>query len=150
MCIQSDLPSLLRPELLCEERIQNTQYESLRAHILFPLWALPHCTSSSTWKESREREWTWGRRGGGLGSGLVLGGGDVVTKSYGTLVTPWTVACWAPLSMGFSRQEYWSGWPFPSPRGSPSYTLFLQLSRSWVWFGVSAGGQMRSQYISRK
>ena len=22
---------------------------------------------------------------------------------------------WAPLSMGFSRQEYWSGWPFPSP-----------------------------------
>ena len=30
-------------------------------------------------------------------------------------VTPWTVACQAPLSMGFSRQEYWSGLPFPSP-----------------------------------
>ena len=29
--------------------------------------------------------------------------------------TPWTVACHAPLSMGFSRQEYWSGVPFPSP-----------------------------------
>ena len=29
--------------------------------------------------------------------------------------TPWTVAYWAPLSMGFSRQEYWSGLPFPSP-----------------------------------
>ena len=29
--------------------------------------------------------------------------------------TPWTVAHYAPLSMGFSRQEYWSGWPFPSP-----------------------------------
>ena len=29
--------------------------------------------------------------------------------------TPWTVACQAPLSMGFSRQEYWSGLPFPSP-----------------------------------
>ena len=27
--------------------------------------------------------------------------------------TPWTVACWAPLSMGFSSQEYWSGLPFP-------------------------------------
>ena len=26
--------------------------------------------------------------------------------------TPWTVACQAPLSMGFSRQEYWSGLPF--------------------------------------
>ena len=32
-----------------------------------------------------------------------------------TLVTPWTVACQAPLFMGFSRQEYWSGLPFPSP-----------------------------------
>ena len=30
--------------------------------------------------------------------------------------TPWTVAPQAPLSMGFSRQEYWSGLPFPSPR----------------------------------
>ena len=29
--------------------------------------------------------------------------------------TPWTVAHQAPLSMGFSRQEYCSGWPFPSP-----------------------------------
>ena len=29
--------------------------------------------------------------------------------------TPWTVVCWAPLSMGLSRQEYWSGLPFPSP-----------------------------------
>ena len=29
--------------------------------------------------------------------------------------TPWTVACQAPLSMGFPRQEYWSGLPFPSP-----------------------------------
>ena len=27
----------------------------------------------------------------------------------------WTVVCWASLSMGFSRQEYWSGLPFPSP-----------------------------------
>ena len=30
--------------------------------------------------------------------------------------TPWTVACQAPLSMGFSKQEYWSGLPFPLPR----------------------------------
>ena len=29
--------------------------------------------------------------------------------------TPWTVACQAPLSMGFSRQEYWSALLFPSP-----------------------------------
>ena len=37
-------------------------------------------------------------------------------KSCPTLVIPGTVACQAPLSMGFSRQEYWSGLPFPSPR----------------------------------
>ena len=30
-------------------------------------------------------------------------------------VTPWTIACQAPLSMGFCRQEYWSGLPFASP-----------------------------------
>ena len=36
------------------------------------------------------------------------------------LETPWTVACQAPLSMKFSRQEYWSGMPFPSPRDLPN------------------------------
>ena len=34
-------------------------------------------------------------------------------------VTPWTVAHQASLSMGFSRQEYWSGLPFPSPGDPP-------------------------------
>ena len=29
--------------------------------------------------------------------------------------TPWTIACQAPLSMGFYRQQHWSGLPFPSP-----------------------------------
>ena len=35
-------------------------------------------------------------------------------------VTPWAVACQVPLSMGFSRQEYWHGLPFPSPRDLPN------------------------------
>ena len=34
--------------------------------------------------------------------------------------TPWTVAYQAPHSMGFSRQEYWSGLPFPSPGDLPN------------------------------
>ena len=34
-------------------------------------------------------------------------------------MTPWTVAHQAPLSMGFSRQEYWSGLPFISPGDLP-------------------------------
>ena len=41
------------------------------------------------------------------------------SQSCPTLVTPWMVTCQAPLSMGFSRQEYWSGWPFPSPWDLP-------------------------------
>ena len=35
-------------------------------------------------------------------------------------MTPWTVARQAPLSMGFSRQEYWSGLPFSSPGELPN------------------------------
>ena len=51
--------------------------------------------------------------------------------------TPWTVAYQAPPSMGFSRQEYWSGLPFPSPgdlpnpgieRGSPALQTGALLS----------------------
>ena len=34
--------------------------------------------------------------------------------------TPWAVACQASLSMEFSRQEYWSGWPFPFPGDLPN------------------------------
>ena len=37
-----------------------------------------------------------------------------------SFATPWTVACQAPLSMGFPRQEYWSGLPFPSPGDLPN------------------------------
>ena len=36
-----------------------------------------------------------------------------------TLCDQWTVAYQGPLSMGFSRQEYWSGLPFPSPGDLP-------------------------------
>ena len=42
-----------------------------------------------------------------------------VTQSCPTLVTPLTVAPKVPLSMGLSRQEYWSGLPFPSPGDLP-------------------------------
>ena len=41
-------------------------------------------------------------------------------SSVRLFVTPWTVAHQAPLSMGFSRQEYWSGLPFPSPGCLPN------------------------------
>ena len=44
-------------------------------------------------------------------------------KSLGRVqffATPWTIACQAPPSMGISRQEYWSGLPFPSPGDLPN------------------------------
>ena len=37
-----------------------------------------------------------------------------------SFATPWTVACQTPLSMGFSRQEYWSGLPFPPSGDLPN------------------------------
>ena len=40
-------------------------------------------------------------------------------KSCLALATPWTIAYQAPLSMGFSKLEYWSGLPFPSPEDLP-------------------------------
>ena len=46
--------------------------------------------------------------------------GGLVAKSFPTLATPWTVACQASLSVGFSRQEYWTGFPFFSPRDFPN------------------------------
>ena len=44
---------------------------------------------------------------------------SLAAKSCPTLVTPWTVTFQVPLPMGFSRQEYWSGLPFPSPGDLP-------------------------------
>ena len=45
---------------------------------------------------------------------------SLVAKSSPTLVTPWTVACQAPRSMEFPRQEYWRRLPLPSPGDLPN------------------------------
>ena len=37
-----------------------------------------------------------------------------------SFATPWTVTRWAPVSVGFPRQEYWNGLPFPSPGVRPN------------------------------
>ena len=51
---------------------------------------------------------------------MNYGSGALVAKSCPTLATPRTVVCQAPLAMGFSRQEYCSGLPFPSPGDFPN------------------------------
>ena len=47
------------------------------------------------------------------------GGSGLVAKSGPTLEIAWTAARQAPLSMGFSRQQYWSGLPLPSAGDLP-------------------------------
>ena len=54
-----------------------------------------------------------------------------ITKSCPTLVTLWTVACQAPLFVGFSRQEYSSGLTFPSLGIFPTQGLNLGLLHCW-------------------
>ena len=51
---------------------------------------------------------------------MIVVSSSYVVKSCLTFATPWTVACQAPLSMGFFRQEYWSGLPFSSPGDLPN------------------------------
>ena len=43
-----------------------------------------------------------------------------MTKSCSTLATSRLVDHWGPMSMGFPRQDYWSGFPFASPGDLPS------------------------------
>ena len=50
-----------------------------------------------------------------------------VDSHVSLLATPWTAAYQAPPSMGFSRQEYWSGVPLPSPTEPLGKTKLLRL-----------------------
>ena len=51
---------------------------------------------------------------------MQYSGSGLDSKSCLTLATRWTVAHQAPLSMGSSRQEYWSGLQFPTPGDLPN------------------------------
>ena len=68
-----------------------------------------------------------------------------VIQSCPTLATPWTAAFQAPPSMGFSRQEYWSGVPLPSPTEeprdpqSPVSSVYPTLPSTPDLFSVSIG-----------
>ena len=49
-------------------------------------------------------------------------------------VTPWTVAHQVPLSMGFSKQEYWSGLPFPPGSQTGTFSsCFSAIARAVLW-----------------
>ena len=74
---------------------------------------------------------------------MLYSGGCLVPKSCLTLVTPWTVACQASLSMGFFRQEYWSGLPFPSPVLYVSVIYYFQMIYLRVRSSVNHWGSGR-------
>ena len=59
--------------------------------------------------------------------------------------TPMTVAWWAPLCMGFSRQEYWSRLPFPSPGDLPDPGVkFTSLALAGAFFTTALPGTLAS------
>ena len=73
-----------------------------------------------------------------------------VAQSCPTIATPWTAAYQAPLSMGFSRQKYWSGVPLPSPPFLISYALKTgSFSPSSLWQPRGVGWRGRWEAGSR-
>ena len=57
---------------------------------------------------------------------------NLTTLGTSYTVTPWTVAFQAPLSMEFSRQEYWSGFPFPSLEDLPNPGIESRSPALWA------------------
>ena len=87
----------------------------------------------------------------GVGCHFLLQCMKVKVKSLSRLwllATPWTAAHQAPLSMGFSRQEYWSGVPLPSPS---HWLEWLKLKRKktckWVFSQVQKGMATHSSIL---
>ena len=78
------------------------------------------CVTPETAAHRLRRPWDSPGKNTGVGCHFLLQCMKVkseseVAQSCLTLATPWTAAYQAPLSTGFSRQEYWSGVPVPSP-----------------------------------
>ena len=90
---------------------KSTIYICMYIYIVYLFFAC--CFGHVTWLAGSQFP------GGGAGGGLV-------TKLCPTLATPWTVACQIPLSVGFSRQEYWSGLPLPSLGDFPNWGIELR------------------------
>ena len=75
-----------------------------------------------------------------------------VAVMFNSFVTPWTVARRAPLSMEFSRQEYWNGLPFPAPGDRPNpgikSTSPSLLLANRFFYGWAAGEALQTLYAS--
>ena len=100
------------------------------------------------WQPTRlPRPWDSPRKNTGVGCHFLLQRVKVkLLRCAQLLATPWTTAYQAPPSMGFSRQEYWSGVPLPSPsvhtrssnsNSTPCFILAFPLSTYYSSFPVS-------------
>ena len=65
-------------------------------------------------------------------------------------MTPWTVAYQAPLSTGFSKQEYWSGLPFPSPEDLPHPGIKLPHCRQTLYRLSHQGNPALNNLVNSK
>ena len=72
----------------------------------------------------------------------------VLSHSVVSLCDPWTVACQAPLSMGFSRQEYWSESSFPSPADLPDSGVEPSLPRVCLCFSTTSYRNTRMKFVA--
>ena len=92
------------------------------------------------WSEAEARarltlktKWLWGKEDAKPGVRVAQHAHSCLTLC----VTPWTVACRAPLSMRLPRQEYWSGLPFPSPGDLPATEIEPEPLASLAWQAYS-------------
>ena len=74
----------------------------------------------------------------------------LVTQSCPTLCNPWTVVCQAPLSTGFSSQEYWIGLSFSSPGNLPNPGIKPRSTSLQVDYHLSHQGNLLFLYIAKK
>ena len=88
------------------------------AFIMTKLWRKGNPCAHSWW-EYKSMQPLWGVVPQKTENRTIMKVKVLVTQLCLTLSTPWTVTHQAPLSTGFSRQEHWSGLPFPSPGDLP-------------------------------
>ena len=122
MCLKENEVAQSCPTL-CDP--MDCSLSGFSVHGIFQERVLEWITISFSRGSSRPRNWTWvsciaGRRFTVWAT--IVYWLIVVVWSPSRVwlsVTPWTVACQAPLSMRFSRQEYWSSFLFPTPGDLP-------------------------------
>ena len=122
--------------------------ESVTKMVMFPLLLLllshfSSVVSDSVWSHRRQptrlpHPWDSPGKNTGVGCHFLLQCTKVkseseVAQSCLTISNPWTAAFQAPLSMGFSRQEYWSGVPLPSPSHSQGTHVLKRYLYKWLY-----------------